>query len=88
MLNPQPLNGSTIKTTLLTQYLPETFLTCAMIFASAYQKNYGAQADDPQSAQSWENQYTALMRSAAVLELRKKFQSEGWTSSYPTGQSL
>ena len=70
-------------TTMLTQYLPETFLTCAMVYASAYQKNYGAQSDDPQNAMSWEAQYSALMRSAAVWELRKKFISESWTSLQP-----
>lgn len=75
--------SSTNTTTLLTTQLPETFLACSMIVASGYQKNFGAQADDPQQAQSWEQQYKSLMQSAAVYELRKRFQSEAWTSKSP-----
>jgi hypothetical protein len=82
---PAPLGSGTpmITSTILTKYLPETFLTCAMIYAVAYQKNFGAQIQDPSQAVSWEAQYVSLMKSATVWELRKKFESDGWTSDAP-----
>jgi hypothetical protein len=75
--------SSGYSTTPLTQYVPEAFLACSMIEASAYQKNFGSQSDDPQQALSYEMQYKALMQSAAVYELRKRFKSEGWASQSP-----
>lgn len=77
-----PLSASNT-TTALTTYLPDVFLACSMIFASAYQKSFGAQSDNPQTAQSWENQYQTLMSSAGVIEFRKKQQSQAWTAKQP-----
>jgi|SRR5215472_9237777 len=76
---PSPLSSSN-QTTLLTTYVPDAFFVASMVFASAYQKNFGAQSDNPQTAQSWEVQYQMLMKSAATWEMRKKFQSEVWSS--------
>jgi hypothetical protein len=70
-----PPNDGT-QTTFLTSVLPDLFLACAMISAAGYQKNFGAQADDPRMAQSWEQQYLGLLKSAGGEELRKKF--HGW----------
>ena len=55
----------------------------SMIYVSAYQRNFGRQSDDPQMAQSYENQYTNLLKSAFIEEARKKFQSAGWASYSP-----
>jgi hypothetical protein len=79
---PQPLSANNTQT-LLTSYVPDLFLAAAMIYASAYQKNFGAQSDDPQTAQSWEAQYQALIQSAKIWETRKKFYSEAWSSKGP-----
>jgi len=76
---PAPLSGSNT-TTPLTVLLPDLFLAASMIFMAGYQKNFGAQADDPKMAVSWESQYQTLMVSAKSEEFRKKFQSETWTS--------
>lgn len=71
-------------TTFISQYLPDIFLMASMIFISGYQRNFGRQSDDPQMAQSYESQYTALLKGATVEEYRKKYQSSGWTSMSPS----
>jgi len=71
-------------TTYLTTYLPDLFLAAAMIFAAAYQKNFGAQSDDKDMAMSWEKQYNLLLSSASLEEHRKRFQSVSWTSKSPS----
>lgn len=68
-------------TTFISQYLPDVFLMAAMIYVSGYQRNFGRQSDDPQMAQSYENQYKALLAGATVEEFRKKFQASAWTSN-------
>lgn len=60
-------------TTFLSNYLPDLFLAASMVFYTGYMKNFGAQADDPKMAQSWEAQYEKLLASANAEELRKKF---------------
>lgn len=61
--------------TWLSIYLPGLFLAAAMVSASGYRHNFGAQADDPKMATSWEQQYQALLPSAKSEETRKKFQA-------------
>jgi hypothetical protein len=69
-----PNNGT--QTTYLTLVLPDLFLAAAMIAAAGYQKNFGAQADDPRMAMSWETQYQSLLPTAKAEEMRKK--QHGW----------
>jgi hypothetical protein len=71
----------TNSTTFLSQFLPDLFMAASMVFATAYQRDFGAQVDDPARGASWENQYKILKESAHVEELRKKFQGPGWTSA-------
>lgn len=78
-----PALSTTNVTTLLTVYLPDVFLAATMIFGAGYQKNFGAQSSDPQSALAWEQQYQTLLKSAEVEEFRKKFGSEGWSAKQP-----
>lgn len=70
-------------TTFVSQYLPDLLIMASMIYISAYQRNFGRQSDDPQMAQSYEGQYQALLKSASVEEMRKKFESTGWSSQSP-----
>lgn len=72
-------------TTFLTTYLADLFVAASMIFASGYMRDFGAQSDTPQQAQSWESQYEALLKSALLLELRKKWAGPAWSpfSSIP-----
>ena len=71
-------------TTFISEYLPDMLLMASMIFISGYQRNFGRQSDDPAMAQSYESQYTALLRGATVEEYRRKFQASGWTSISPS----
>jgi len=57
----------------LTQQFPDLYVAASMVFFSAYQRDFGSQSDDPAKAQSWENQYQTLLRSAVVEETRKRF---------------
>lgn len=79
VFQPSPLTATNPET-LLTRLLPDLFIAAAMVFISGYMRDFGSQADNPQQAQSWENQYNLLFQSAMQLELRKKFSGIGWTS--------
>lgn len=82
-IRPTPLSD-TNTTTYLTLYLPDVFFAAGMIFGAGWQKNYGAQADDPKMAVSWESQYQSLLASANVEEQRKRYASGAWGSLSPT----
>jgi len=75
--------SATNSTTFISNYLPDLMIMASMIYISAYQRNFGRQSDDPAMAQSYEGQYQLLLKSAAVEEARKKFQSSGWMSYSP-----
>lgn len=79
-IRPAPLSAEN-PTTFLTEYLPDLFVTAAMIWAAgAYLRNFGSQADNPQQAVSWKQLYAEQKAGAAVEEARKKAQGRGWTS--------
>jgi hypothetical protein len=83
-LNNYAVSGQADTTyTFISQNLPDLLLMASMIYLSAYQRNFGRQADDPQMAQSYESQYDLLLKGAVVEEARKKFQAGGWTSFSP-----
>jgi hypothetical protein len=67
-------------TTPITTYWPDLFLAAAMVYASGWQRDFGSQSDNPQQAQSWEAQYTTLMKGSELENLRAKFSGPGWTS--------
>lgn len=80
----RPLTLSeTNQTTWVSVNIPDVLLAACMIWMSAFKHNFGSQADDPKMAVSWETQYQTLSGSARVEDLRRKFQSEGWTSDLP-----
>lgn len=76
--------SSNNSSTILTQMLPDLFMAASMVFASGYMRDFGAQTDDPKMGATWEAQYQALLRSADTEELRKKYQSQGWTHAQPS----
>ena len=76
---PAPLTALNANT-VLTALLPDLFMAASMIFMSGFQKNFGAQADDPKMSQSWESQYQTLMMSAKTEEFRKKYEASSWSS--------
>jgi hypothetical protein len=67
----------------LSNQLPDVYIAAAMIFASGWMRNFGAQMDNPQMAMSWETQYQNLLKSATVEEFRRKFQASAWSSMSP-----
>jgi hypothetical protein len=81
-IRPAPLS-TTVPTTFISQYLPDVLVMASMIYISAYQRNFGKESDDPQMAQSYENQYQLLLKSAGVEEARKKFEGAAWSSQSP-----
>lgn len=80
---PTPLSSAN-SSTILTQMLPDAFMTGSCMFGAAYLKNFGAQSDDPRSGMSWSTLYEKQMQSANVEEVRKKFWSQGWTNKNPS----
>jgi len=74
-------------TTYISIDLPDLFMAASMVYGTGYQQNFGAQSDNPQMAQSWENQYQLLLKSADAEDERRKFASSGWTSYSPTPQA-
>ena len=77
-----PLSATNTMTYISTN-LPDMMIMASMIYISAYQRNFGRQSDDPQMAQSYENQYQALKASALVEENRKKYEASAWSSYSP-----
>ena len=65
-IRPLPLSEDNPQTYLSVTY-PELLIACCMIFASGYQRDFGAQSDDPRMAQSWEAQY-GLLKQGVMLE--------------------
>ncbi len=72
-IRPAPLSA-TNPDTYLTDYLSDLFFAASMVAATGLLlKNYGAQADDPKQAISWETVYQSHFASANTEELRKKY---------------
>ena len=82
-IRPTPLSSEN-STTYLSLYLSDLLIAASMIFMSGFMRNFGAQADDPKMATSWEGVYTQLFASANIEENRKKFASGAWGSQAPT----
>lgn len=55
---------------------PDLLFFAAMVALAGYMKNYGAQADDPKMAMSWEAQYGAALAAVRSAEGRRK--AEGY----------
>jgi hypothetical protein len=82
-IRPNPLSSTNV-TTILSVFFPDLLIAAGMVFACAYQKNFGAQTDNPQSAVSWESHLQTLLKSADLEENRKAFFAEGWSSEQPS----
>lgn len=68
-----------VATTFLSTQMPDMLIALSMLWGSAYQHNFGAQADDPRMAVSWDKIYQDLKTPAAIESARQK--SQGWMSS-------
>jgi hypothetical protein len=82
-LRPAPMSASN-PTSWLGTNVPDLFLAAVNVFMAGYQRDFGAQSDNPQMAVSWEAAYQELKKSAAVEEARRKAQSVAWSPYSPT----
>lgn len=75
---PPPLYTDTAGT-FISDNLPDLFVAASCVFGfGGINQNFGAMSDDPQSAQSWENQYQALKAGVNMETLRQKAWATGW----------
>ena len=81
-VNPTPLSASNT-TTYLTLFLWDLMIAASMVFMTGFQKSFGAQADDPKFAMSWEQTYQVLFKSADLVDARQRFAATSWTSAQP-----
>lgn len=76
--------SSTNTSNFLTLSMPQLYVAASMVFMTGYQRDFGAQASDPQMGLSWEGQYQALKTGLEVEEARKKWASQGWGARLPS----
>jgi hypothetical protein len=70
-IRPEPLSSDNPET-YLSVYYPELFLCACMVFGTGYQRDFGAQSDDPQRAVSWEGTYNLLRQGVALEATRMR----------------
>ena len=80
---PESLSATNLET-FISKNLPDIMIMASMVYISGYQRNFGRANDDPQMAITYESQYQALLKGAAVEEARKKFEAAGWSSQSPS----
>jgi hypothetical protein len=78
VIRPTPLSPANTQTYLSTVYA-DLFLACCMVFASGYQRDFGAQAEDPAKAMSWEGMYTNLRQGAMLEAAQVRGEGAGWS---------
>lgn len=82
VIRPMPLSASNPETYLSVTY-PELFLCACMVFGAGYQRDFGAQADDPQKAMSWDAQYNYLRQGVMLEAARQRGEGPGWSAVPP-----
>lgn len=83
---PNPMSNSN-QTTYIGNTYPQLLVAACMVFLTGYQKNFGAQADDPKMAMSWEQLYQSRLKQALSEEQRRKGQGMGWMPFSPTPEA-
>lgn len=82
-----PQLSSVNYTNFLTQNVPDLYVAASMVFWFGWQRDFGGQSEDPQTAQSWENQYQLLLKGAGVEEIRKRFADNFSSPTNPSSLS-
>jgi hypothetical protein len=82
IVRPAPMNAGNPATWLGTN-LPDLFVAAINVAMAGYQRDYGAQSDDPRLALSWEAAFQELKKSALTEEQRRKAQSVAWQPYSP-----
>ena len=70
-VRPAPLSAANA-TTWLSINCADLLFYAAMVAATGYQKNFGAQADDPRAALSWDALYKTVLPGVLLEEARRK----------------
>lgn len=71
-------------TTFISTQLPDLFWSASMIFFAGYNRNFGAQSDDPRQAVSWSAEYARQLKSVNTEEMRKKFMNHMGDAKMPS----
>ena len=79
--------SSTNQTSYIGNVYPDLLVAAVMVFMAGYQRDYGAQSDDPKLAQSWETQYQTQFKSALDEEQRRKGAGIGWSPFQPAAEA-
>jgi hypothetical protein len=81
---PSPISSSNISTYISVNY-PQLLFMAIAIFWAGYQRDYGAQSDDPKLAVSWKSEYDEAIKVAIMEEKRRKGETiqAGQSSSSP-----
>jgi hypothetical protein len=85
-IQPRPLSDSNPET-YLSRYYAELLIAACMVFLTGYQRDYGAQSDDPQRAMSWEAQYQTLKAGVTQETGRQRGEGPGFTALPPAQQA-
>lgn len=72
-------------TNFLSLQLPDLYVAASLVWFFGFQRDFGAQASDPQTGISWEAVYKELLSGAVTEEARKKFADMFPRASKPTG---
>jgi hypothetical protein len=75
---PTPMGPSNLTTYIGNTY-PQLLVAACMIFLAGYQRDFGAQSDDPKLALSWKTTFGEELQLALSEEQRRKGQGTGWT---------
>lgn len=76
--------SSTNPTNWISINMPDVLIAASAVFGFGWLQNFGAQADDPKSAMSWESQYQLLLKSETVQAYRQYARSSAWQPMSPT----
>jgi hypothetical protein len=68
------------QSTWIATWLPDLLVMACMIYVSGYQRDFGRQSDDPQMAQSYEQQYETLLASANKQEFQRRWEADAWSA--------
>lgn len=69
--------------TFISTYLPDLLIAAAMVYVMGYQRNFGAQSDEADTAVSWESQYQGRLAGAMTEEARRNWRAAAWSSAAP-----
>lgn len=75
---PNPMSSANQNSYIGNTY-PQLLVAACMVFMLGYQRDFGAQSDQPQAALSWETLYQERLKNALAEEQRRKGSSTGWS---------